>query len=525
MSGHEVSSVISSILSAFGNGMDIFRRMRTSSKSKKRIKEAELNAAESQLHDSLQRRPEDIRNEYDRNAARLGKAFEKGDSTAQTSLAHILLVLNTGLMNIINQALSKDSRKSRLARQSLLDLSETAGVDALQALSQLSVRLTTSQLSLVPNPRLRRREENEQHQGPKTSAQKSPPTKVIVVQSRPRSRPSQSPLLARGGWVRSKSGSSMVSAASASKLHSPGTSGHQRSKSSPAAATGGDNIKNNIVSSTYATSGQTEVARNPEISAATKQHDRISPSGGRPSPPPPRPRREPSMLLVPADFFSSSDLASISRPRPQSESREHLKQQPPSIPPKIPISSNFRPGPHACSSATSNLTSIPPNLIQNPSMTDLPHPTSSGSHPHLLPRQDLQPSRARPVSVATFKTASTKIGEIPEHRWIDHPDPHHQQRLRLRNSHSRTYHHQAPFEEEDERQGRNEAATAAAATTSLQRPLPYIIPPPLTNLTFEVGGDASRTKKAKFGGLRFWKRSAAGKQDAGIDGRAGVLVF
>lgn len=106
------------------------------------------------------------------------------------------------------------------------------------------------------------------------------------------------------------------------------------------------------------------------------------------------------MLLVPADFFQSNT------PFPPDE------QNPPPRPPKVPLND---------------------------------HQNGHGM-------------RVRPTSVATFMTASTKVGEIPEHRWINKP----------------------------------------AAHAEKERPLPYVIPPPLRPDLMEP--------KKKGRGFKFWRR-------------------
>ena len=135
MSSVEVTAVVASIVSAFASGMDIFRRMKAKERPKKSRKKPErLTEDERRLQNSLQRRPKEIRAEYDRNLARTGHRFAVGDSTAQTSLNHTLLILNTGLIQILSHALSDDTQAQALSRRSLLNLSETAAADAVRAL-------------------------------------------------------------------------------------------------------------------------------------------------------------------------------------------------------------------------------------------------------------------------------------------------------------------------------------------------------------------------------------------------------
>ena len=80
--------------------------------------------------------------------------------------------------------------------------------------------------------------------------------------------------------------------------------------------------------------------------------------------------RHPSMYIVPSDFFDMFPLP------------ENSDRLPPLLPPKVPLHS--RPRPRA-----------------------------------IIEHQDEDYRRARPISMMTFMTASTKIGEIPEHRLPD----------------------------------------------------------------------------------------------------------
>ncbi|OJD15427.1 hypothetical protein AJ78_04327 [Emergomyces pasteurianus Ep9510] len=170
----DISNVVSSILSAFGNGRDLFSRIqqkkdlkrRGTDKSKRDLKphgsrkkkrrntnDAAVPAPGEDIDDlriqaSLEQRPAEIKREYDKNVQRLGERFKKGDELAQGSLAHTLLVLNAGLMKLIASCLSSDgqgyNRAGTLDRRSLLSLSDSAAVDAITALDELRQRLISA---------------------------------------------------------------------------------------------------------------------------------------------------------------------------------------------------------------------------------------------------------------------------------------------------------------------------------------------------------------------------------------------
>ena len=293
----EVTHVVASIISAFGNGMDLFRRM-AGKKPKRRGREPTYSEEELWLRDSLHRRPREIQDSYQKSVTRHGHRFEIGDSMAHTSLAHTLLVLNSGLINLINQALSTDKKKNDLSRRSLLNLSELAAADTLNALSQLSLRLNSqSQLRLPPPPRDIRAKEQKPKPKPKQEG--------TVVKK----RPGPTPLLIRGGWVRPKSGST-VSAASSNSKKSTGK--HQRSKSEPVPPMPSNSVNTDHRHSTTPLS----------------EHDRRQSSHNIP-----RPQHQPSLLIAPSDVFS-----------PVFEEPQSYDIPPPR-PPKIPLHSRPNPNP------------------------------------------------------------------------------------------------------------------------------------------------------------------------------------
>ncbi|PGH16350.1 hypothetical protein AJ80_05199, partial [Polytolypa hystricis UAMH7299] len=195
MTNADVSSIISAILSAFGSGADLFRQMqkkkklqersekpkttttsttqRQHSQRKRKRKKQPNNGSKNnqedidnqQLCKSLHKGPADIRKEYEKSVQRLGERFRKGDELAQGSLAHTLLVLNAGLMKLICSCLANEgSTSGKLAasatsRRSLLTLSETATIDAIGALDDLRQRLliasvpTAAPIAAVSMPR------------------------------------------------------------------------------------------------------------------------------------------------------------------------------------------------------------------------------------------------------------------------------------------------------------------------------------------------------------------------------------
>jgi hypothetical protein len=78
MSGLEVAACVTSIISAFGTGLDVLRVMRAKRQAKK-LKRQQVLQNELQVQQSLERGPLEIQAEYDRYFARMGERFAAGD--------------------------------------------------------------------------------------------------------------------------------------------------------------------------------------------------------------------------------------------------------------------------------------------------------------------------------------------------------------------------------------------------------------------------------------------------------------
>lgn len=380
MSSPGVSSIVRDILAIFTDGLNILTKPK-GNKQKRHKKVSKLSQDELNLHDSLVNRPKEIEAEYSQSVVKHGNRFEKGDHKAYSDLAQTLLILNTGLINFINQNLSSNATDVSRSRQNLLSLSESAASSTKRALSQLDLRL-----SIPPKIDLK-----------STSDETNQNLTKRPHKHRQTARPGPSPLLARGGWVRSKSGSSVVSAATARKLAAQNVR-HQRTKSTPirlpanttfesTTTLGRSTLNDQLQNNGYSYQSLPEVSSR-EWKTAAREKSAL-----------PDFERAPSMLVIPGSYFDGQYI------------QESEDCPPPPRPPKIPLHVRAKPS-----------------------------------------------TRARPISTATFLTASTKIGEIPEHRWPD----------------------RVLSEEEQE-----------------QLPLPYVIPPPLQPV------------KQKSRGFRFWRKAEA----------------
>jgi len=221
----DVVSVVTSILAALNNGIHIFQRL-GKKKRKTKARPPRPSEEEAWQEHSLTNRPAEIRHSYNNHVSRHGRRFEVGDDTAHISLARTLLVLNTGLVNFLNHALSKDSKSISTSRKALFTLSETATMETLTTLGQLSSRLSLNQPT---EPRLGPSEDD-------TTKHHKRKKRHNTTQSSASNRPHPSPLLANGGWVRSKSGSSVVSRAEAKRARNAAEEFNSRSRSTPTLA-------------------------------------------------------------------------------------------------------------------------------------------------------------------------------------------------------------------------------------------------------------------------------------------------
>lgn len=219
----DVASVVASILAALNNSINIFQRLGGKKKRKTNARPARPSEEEEWQERSLTNRPSEVKHRYDSHVSKHGHRFEVGDETAHFSLAHTLLVLNTGLVNFLNHALSKDSNTRNASRRALFNLSETATMETLTALGQLSSRLSIS-LSPEARPGHVEEEATKHHRRRRRHSPSGPSG---------HSRPHISPLLVDGGWVRSKSGSSVVSRAEARRARNTMEESSSRSKSTP----------------------------------------------------------------------------------------------------------------------------------------------------------------------------------------------------------------------------------------------------------------------------------------------------
>jgi len=156
-----MAAIVASIVTAFENAMAISKRIQHDSKPKRAHKKnADVNhnhhgaeETEDRLRLSLQTGPKIINSEYRKNTRRFGSKYRRGDDIARYSLTLTLIALDTGLVKIRSIIMSDDSSlRNELARRSLLSLSENSASDAVSCLEELRQRIATSSAGVPQFP-------------------------------------------------------------------------------------------------------------------------------------------------------------------------------------------------------------------------------------------------------------------------------------------------------------------------------------------------------------------------------------
>ncbi|KAK0929570.1 hypothetical protein LTR29_017054 [Friedmanniomyces endolithicus] len=155
MAQTNVSSCVLSIVASYSSGLDVFKQLREKRSRKKQRSRttAQLGEAEVRLARSLRQGPEDIGREYLKSVQAAGDWFAVGDVIAQSSLAEIVLKLNTGLVSIISSFLGRERDVVQMDYASLTELSERSREDTCRTLRQLMHRTQCAQ-ALYSRPAL-----------------------------------------------------------------------------------------------------------------------------------------------------------------------------------------------------------------------------------------------------------------------------------------------------------------------------------------------------------------------------------
>ncbi|KAK1817457.1 hypothetical protein LTR12_008098 [Friedmanniomyces endolithicus] len=357
MAQTNVSSCVLSIVASYSSGLDIFKQLREKrSRKKQRSKAtAQLGEAEVRLARSLRQGPEAIGREYLKSVQAAGEGFAVGDVIAQSSLAEIVLKLNTGLLSIISSFLGREREVVQMDYASLTELSERSRVDTCRTLRQLLHRTQHAQ-ALYSRPALPSNELVQRGSDVHEAKRRKKRTHSRV----------RGPMLARVTIENSSQRSQIA-------VVKPG----ERKKKT---------------SSSALSRGQSEV-----------------PSGGStPLALPPPPYRE--VAEQPLQPTQPSGLRSNTSPSDLQKSRS--KQS--ALSPAIPHQHLQRPEALRATVSTPRLHSAPQPDTHHP----LPLPQQLRTKP-LLENDSSRPTRSRKPTPTFYSIASdgTKLGEIPLHKW------------------------------------------------------------------------------------------------------------
>ena len=402
---HDVSTAVSSIIAAFHSLRDTVNQVRTNGPHKYRPKKKKdsgsgrhekhkddaqpAKAAQhkqrsltDRLEASVQCAPSAIYHEYVRGLISCGDQFQKGDDEALASLAATLVKLNAGLVDFISSFLhhgriadsmphrDRPSKKRELDFSSLSLLAEASRMDACRSLTNLRYRLSqqsechTATTTLPPRsskqPKANKSNPPTASDAKRYIPRKSNQLRWAIVRTRPKAHGRKS-ATASNDFPKSKSQSRPINP---DKLE-----GHM----SATARTGSRDQKKEILERSQNSS---ITPKSPTLSGTTtavSQNDHPSPTG-----------------------FTSYNQTQLSTSSPSMQTIQPESQTPP-VPPEIPLGISL-PRSHRATDADDSLETPPPRYSQ---ISMLPH---------------------RFASIKTTTTASTRLGEIPLHRWPDSAD-------------------------------------------------------------------------------------------------------
>ena len=386
--GHDVSSAVSNIIAALcslketvvkirGQTLKTGRAARGGKRKGSRSTghPKQSSSVSERLDHSLETAPAAIRSEYVNGLATHGDRFQAGDNEALACLAATLVKLNTGLVNIISAFLHGGSngchsnsnvakRVDNLDYASLAILSEASRIESCRSLADLRVRLShkPARPLAAPRPdlpRSARRTSNPRNNKQNASSPKlSNQVQFAFIRSKP-----------RGRRTRSTSAGGSGGSGTTTLINSPSTTPVANLLASP-------NNKKSITSS------------DPQRSNRSPDRQNLTPVS-------------PALSGTTVVASPQSPQALIASPKPERKgprlSRPQPKGQLPPVPPKIPLDGPPSPTP-ANLETTQKLATPLPRYSQ---LSNLPQ---------------------RQPSTRTAATASTRLGEIPLHRWPEQYD-------------------------------------------------------------------------------------------------------
>ncbi|KAL9096323.1 MAG: hypothetical protein Q9165_001320 [Trypethelium subeluteriae] len=390
-------STVFGIIAAFASGLDVLKKFRAQDRGRRRRPDS---SDELQLSKSLRRSPTEIHNHYERGYNTFSNRFADGDVVAQAALAGTLLKLNSGLVEIVSTFLANPKSKSRCDFSPLIKLSDESRREAVDALNQLYQRLSSSQ-SMRPSPV--REPSNEGHSR-KTKPSKQPSSPPSKNNDKAR-KPGVSPRLG----AKAPSSNTTVSKVAVRGLKVPQYA-FIRQRPAKRSISGSSESSGSSAVSASSKSSQSTALTTPSSSPGSTPY-----IGSRHSTPPPRYVSDPvadqnarQQPTRPRRKPLPSQLRQV--PNVREQCRDH-----PEMAIRAPTTSPLLPQAPACFSALPSRHPAP-NSQANFSVQELPMRRSRAAAPHSsFPRLD--PSR---TSVAySIATDSTKLGEIPMHKWSE----------------------------------------------------------------------------------------------------------
>ena len=141
MSGLEVAACVASIISAFGTGLDVFRKIRAKRRARKLKRSQQSLQNELQIQQSLERSPLEIQAEYDRYFSSLGERFAAGDRMLLSSAQWHDVLTDNSCCSLISRPYT--------SRPQLWDNADSLRLTHLRLPYQPCYQLTLDALKLV----------------------------------------------------------------------------------------------------------------------------------------------------------------------------------------------------------------------------------------------------------------------------------------------------------------------------------------------------------------------------------------
>ena len=464
-----VAEGVLAIIASFTSGLDVFRRFRelrdrdfqdrdgsrtktkkklfqrkpkTTSNGPSRPQHRERDDEESRLARSLLQGSDEIGQEYRRSIAAVGDRYALGDAIAHVSLADIQLRLNTGLVRIIHRFLSRDSGGSSSSKKqtgpttvspsldydSLIALSEQSRHDTVRTLRDLCRRLLHLSSPTLPVRALA---------APSSPEKTKPQPKKTTATARP--HPVSSPAKKKKKRIRQPTLARVYIANSnaPSQIAIVKPAERRRAKRPTAAATT-PNLSGKTGGSGLATPPQSPPPAYTEYAGGGGGGAAAAAAAAAPTPASPTPipaaAKKPPRPVVHARAHSQPSLLQTALAAGDAEAAPMRPAPAPPVPARKKVSGSH---PAAVTTAPAVAPASSPDLLAwldasagtsntttNPASQPIypPPPPPPRRDPQPPPRQQDHPAFRARKSIPTYhsaQTASTRLGEIPLHRWAE----------------------------------------------------------------------------------------------------------